>query len=900
MIEEPPSSAKRTANEALEGGPTPKRVRREDDAVVILDLLACVGDKSSGPDSVKNQISGVVDALAERLGDDQSRELFEGIGVALVRCGLELPYKASTYGTIVGLLASRLEEERGTTLSRRLAKAVCNELSSCLRDGRSLRARRALRYLSELSKARVITAASLVSILCSVSEAAVTELTETSRGVNNVHARGEFLASIVLSTMPWCGSCLAADAPERLAELAEHLQKIKEIWVPNRWRAVALGHGKLASETFGEMLLVVDDLRRRGWQVNSDLLPNMQALFEEALAKAPHVELDPFQLPAHSKKTRYAPPRFRLCLLSKPEEASEDAAQGADGDAHGSSQVKTEEEVENKMKDESDQEDGAEKDNKATTEEDHTKENDMDSPGSGPSLVERFVLRQYVVDVLDNFAVDHWRSAERLLSVQMLADANDVIVETVFSEMCAMPVPAHVSVYYGTVFVDLCTVKDSRLPVKLLAAVEKMFNDARYLDPESFDRLTEWFAYHLSNFGFKWNWAEWAVYADTEMVTRFPFRALFCRNVLDRIVRLSYLDRIKKLVPEDLHMFLPSPASGNREHFDMTVTDEIVGIIAGKGKQPPEVVTRRLEELFPLDKFDNDEETATCARLVCLIRAVLHGSARTLSHLDTLVERYIGVLRTLSTQGGIRARRAVAAEAGTYWSSSNFRTLYTLDKLARFEIIDGMTIIDYVLSLERYQRGSGDDGGELPMDVCSRLEDSAVWELVRLVFLRSRSRLEGARKEVTAAASAAAGASEGDAEEVENRLKNAKEWATKAKVDLQQQTLLALRRLFELSDWALSAQAAARNGAANDDDAEQDNDQSAKMDTGTNKFGEVFLWRAIGMMREICRKHAEQIEAVLEDITSSTAECRERHEELQEAYEVVQEISGCDIHASIY
>jgi MIF4G like len=101
-----------------------------------------------------------------------------------------------------------------------------------------------------------------------------------------------------------------------------------------------------------------------------------------------------------------------------------------------------------------------------------------------------------VADVLDNFVSDHVKSAERLLTVPMLVAANDIIVESVFSELCSIPMPAFPSVYYGTVFVDLCKVKDLRLAMKLLTAVQKMFHDAGSLAPEVFDRLTVLYSKH--------------------------------------------------------------------------------------------------------------------------------------------------------------------------------------------------------------------------------------------------------------------------------------------------------------------------------------------------------------------------------------------------------------------
>jgi nuclear cap-binding protein subunit 1 len=501
-------------------------------------------------------------------------------------------------------------------------------------------------------------------------------------------------------------------------------------------------------------------------------------------------------------------------------------------------------------------------------------------PASKPTspLVDRCVLRQYVVDVLDNFVADHARGAERLLNVPMLSDANEVIVEVVFSEMCATPMPANPAVYYGTVFVDLCKVKDSRLPIKLLTAVERMFQDSDALDPEVFDRLTEWFSFHLSNFQYKWNWAEWAVYADADMIDNFPFRALFCRDVLDRSIRLAYHERISKIVPEDMAMFLPKLIGpGNIARFSKDINEQLLKIVAGSGKQSPPVVKERLEALLPASAFGDDTSESNLAQLVALTRAILQGSARTLSHFDTLVERYLPLLSSMSAAGGVPARKAITLEACAFWSSSHLRTLYVLDKLSTYRVIDGLAILDYLLSMVRIDQ-EGNAVTLEPLELCARLEESPVWELARLVFSRARSRLAGARHEVTAASGAAARATEGDAEVVEGRIGRAKSSAQNAKAEVKQLVLLGLRRLFMLCDTIFSAQ-----------------EQNTADAPAVTSNGRVFEWRAVGMIREIGRKHPEQIETLLDEIRVETSESRERHSRLQEVFEVLEEVAGCDI-----
>lgn len=881
-----------------------KRARVAEDRLEVTDLLACVGDRSRTVDSACTQISQVVSVLQPRLAepdaadgepDPNHRAAFDAVGYALLRCGTVLPYKAGVYATVAALLSAG-PNAAATSLARKLGAAVLHELAGALREGAAARARRTLRYLVELAAAGAVAPASLAAVLGVLLTAADSEFAQPSRGANNVHARGEFLADVALSALPWAGAVLKREAPEAFAEVLGHVHSIRDSWKPNRWRAIAIGDAALASEAFGELLSAVADLMDSEWAVSVKALPVYYERFKEELAEAPRVLLEPFALPPHSKLTRYAPPRFRLCLLSSPEERVKKPEDGGKEEAEemkdDSADEKIGEEangdqtVNGKPDDARGDGGGGDDEHGGTNGKDAMTldEGEKDATEVEQLPVERYMLRQYVTDVLDNFVTDHVKGAERLLTVPMLIGANDVVVETLFSEMCATPTPTNPSIYYGSLFVDLCKVKDSRLPIKLLAAVEKMFQDAGSLEEEAFDRLTEWFSFHLSNFGYKWNWADWAVYADADMVDKFPFRALFCRDVLDRAVRLSYRDRIAKIVPEDMAYFLPPPiGNGNPLRFSDDVNKEInmqlLGIVAGAGKQPPPVVRERLLSLIPSSSFDGDEKKANLARLVALMRAILQGSSRTLSHFDTLVERYMPLLQSLSASVGTAARQAITFETGIFWSESHLRTLYVLDKLSTYGVIDGLAILDY-LFLDKGVDESGEAVSLSPLRLCARLEQSPVWEMVRLVYARARSRLEGARGELTSASAAASHASEGDAENVEERLNKAKASAQNAKAQLAQLVLLGLRRLFMISDIVFTA--LLENG-----------EPETKGGATTN--GAVYTWRALGMMREIGRKHPDQVEAILDSVRGETEDARERHYSLKEAFEVLEEIAGCDI-----
>lgn len=69
------------------------------------------------------------------------------------------------------------------------------------------------------------------------------------------------------------------------------------------------------------------------------------------------------------------------------------------------------------------------------------------------------------------------------------------------------------------------------------------------LDPSGIKRFADWFAVHLSNFGFMWGWGDWA--GDMEVSDKHPKR-VFVKRVIELETRLSYHERIKGTIPESM------------------------------------------------------------------------------------------------------------------------------------------------------------------------------------------------------------------------------------------------------------------------------------------------------------------------------------------------------------
>eukprot|EP00177_Eucheuma_denticulatum_P005745 GFKZ01010478.1.p1 GENE.GFKZ01010478.1~~GFKZ01010478.1.p1 ORF type:complete len:919 (-),score=157.90 GFKZ01010478.1:1333-4089(-) len=899
-----------------------------DDRLNIFDTLANIGDRTVKPDALRYLIDQTCRDFSEKLASGNP-QYFEFIGVGLKQCGIRLPHKAPVYATIAALLTAG-GEHYAADFAKTLAEVVSKELATSIRDGRSSLARRALRFLACLACGNMVAPGSVAEYLFVLLDAALYELTTAHRSENGVHCRGEFLADIALSALPWAGPMLAEHANGELTKIMDTVRQIEEAWSSGKWRCIAPATDQRCVEAFSELIDAIFVLQHHDWRLSETVIPRPYEEFKGRLEGGCLVQLEGLVIPAHSKITLYSAPRFRLQLVNAKSGArkdvvgvlnsgkgNKDGKKVATGDVKSDkASVKPEDPVKvegygfNRIvtgksgadNGKSGQSSINDRDVTMTGETNENKNSNgvsADPTSSAPfamsngidnSLPEKFVLRTYIADIVDNFSTNHVMAAERLLTVPMLHKVDDEIVEGLFSQLCAMPEPTFAPVYYGTLFVDLCRVKDSRLPIKLLTAVEAMFQDAALFDPESFDRLTDWFSFHLSNFEYKWNWSDWAVYADVDMVDKFPFRALFCQDVLARCIRLSYYERILDVVPEEMKYFLPpKPNNGNRMRFDDVVNDNLMKVVTGKDKQDAKVVKERLAALIPVrsrpedtEEYHKAELKASMLRLSALIRAILQAGSKTLSHFDTVCERYLSLLIEMAEVGGEAAKKLITLEVNSFWDNVHIRRMYVLDRLSMHRVIDGMAIIDSVLTEHRHE---GDTLVPLSDEQLKKnLGQSNSWEIIRLVMHRARAREEGARSELTAASRAAAIANEGETESAESRLEAAKNSVAKAKTEISGLLLLSFRKLFAICKRLLG-----------DDAGEEDDMEKSEYNRNLPGFDDkpVWYWRCVGMIRELARKHPVHLAGIVEKLEAETGDARERHQELWDSFEIIREVEGC-------
>lgn len=86
---------------------------------------------------------------------------------------------------------------------------------------------------------------------------------------------------------------------------------------------------------------------------------------------------------------------------------------------------------------------------------------------------------------------------------------EDVAVDAVFSQLYQLPASEHKLVYYHSVLTECCKIAPAAIAPSLGRAIRFLYNNLETMDLELSARFLDWFAHHLSNFGFTWKWSEW-------------------------------------------------------------------------------------------------------------------------------------------------------------------------------------------------------------------------------------------------------------------------------------------------------------------------------------------------------------------------------------------------------
>lgn len=289
---------------------------------------------------------------------------------------------------------------------------------------------------------------------------------------------------------------------------------------------------------------------------------------------------------------------------------------------------------------------------------------------------------------------------------------EDVAVDTVFAQLFQLPQPEHKLVYYHAVLAEACKIAPAAIAPSLGRAIRFLYRNSPRMDLELVSRFVDWFAHHLSNFGFTWKWAEWA--DDVQLPDLHPHKA-FILAAIDKEIRLSFAQRIKNTLPDPYkalirpEMELDGPtfkysaaaaaaaaASGGEEVPFAAEGRELAALL--KRKAPDEELQTVIERIHSQALDDGGLDPLVTSTDV-FMTAVLWVGSKSLSHVLAAIERTKD--RLLDAGAASDAARVQILEAVVaFWGAHPGVAVAIAEKLLNYAILTPAVIVRWALSTD--------------------------------------------------------------------------------------------------------------------------------------------------------------------------------------------------------
>ncbi|KAJ5033438.1 uncharacterized protein L3040_008553 [Drepanopeziza brunnea f. sp. 'multigermtubi'] len=283
---------------------------------------------------------------------------------------------------------------------------------------------------------------------------------------------------------------------------------------------------------------------------------------------------------------------------------------------------------------------------------------------------------------------------------------EDVAVDAVFSQLFQLPSPEHKLVYYHAVLTEACKIAPAAIAPSLGRAIRYLYRGVDSMDLELSYRFMDWFAHHLSNFGFTWKWTEWI--DDVELPGLNPKKA-FIEGALDKEIRLSFAQRIKGTLPAPYQALITKEKEMDTPDFKYALQDtpfsqEGQEILALLKKKSPEADIQPIIDRIHLQA----RSLALPDELVCstdaYMTSICYIGSKSLSHVLSCIERCKDRLLALGPASPA-ARTQIIDSVMLYWKDQPGIGVNIVDKLLNYTILSPASVVDWALSNEGSRLG---------------------------------------------------------------------------------------------------------------------------------------------------------------------------------------------------
>ncbi|KAJ7163814.1 MIF4G like-domain-containing protein [Mycena crocata] len=336
---------------------------------------------------------------------------------------------------------------------------------------------------------------------------------------------------------------------------------------------------------------------------------------------------------------------------------------------------------------------------------------------------------------------------------------ESTVIENILGAYFVLPESSHKSIYYIGLITELCKLSPSTVGPAVGKSIRKLYSTlGEGLDVEVARRFAEWFAVHMSNFGFQWVWKEWI--PDLSLAIQHPRRA-FMRRALEFEIRLSYHDRILKTLPAEMqapegHTISEQAPGPDFEYDDPAkphhdAAQSVLNLFRGRAKA--EDVISHLETLKATLETSDDGGVVNADILIrsIAIQSLLHIGSRSFSHLLNAIERYLPLLRNIASGGASSAGGGGNAEAkadiltasAAFWKHNRHMVAIVFDKLMQYQIVDPTDVVGWTFINRSEIRELSEATGPLSLSAFE-------WDLLKGALDKANGRVMIARRKVVA------------------------------------------------------------------------------------------------------------------------------------------------------
>ncbi|XP_014674181.1 PREDICTED: nuclear cap-binding protein subunit 1-like [Priapulus caudatus] len=585
----------------------------------------------------------------------------------LCHCAIKMPEKTTVYTTLVGLLNAR-NYNCGGEIVELLARNLKDALKRCVFEN----ARTLVRFLADLVNCHVIAAGSLLQML--------DDFVDVTLEDSIPQVRSDWYVYAVLSVLPWVGRELhekkEPELERLLSTIDNYMNKRQKVHVP-ALRVWSSDYPHPQEEYLDCLWAQIKKLKMDRWQERTIARPYLA--FDSILCEALQHNVPQVIPPPHGETCRYPYPSVVFRMF--------DYTDVADG-----------------------------------------------PPLPGAHAIERFLIEENLHRIVRTNCQERKDCAAALVSFpdpKSKIPLNYMIVEVMLAEMFTLPQPPSIDIFYGSAFIELCKLAPSTFPQVLAQAVEILFERLDTMNMSCADRFCSWFAYHLSNFQFRWSWDEWipCLGVDAELP-----KPKFIGETLIRCMRLSYHHRVREIVPESYHPLVPvkpEPVykyeqNGASVHKGVMTAQQLMAAI--KAKCTPEEALAILKTVpTPMDE---DDAAYNPVKIDVFVTTLLFLGSKSFSHAFAGIAKFHYIFKALAEVED--AQIAILRSMYDVWRNHQQMMVVLVDKFLKTQIVECSAVANWLFA----------------KDMAPDLTKFYVWEIMHSSIRRMTKQVQKLQQEL--------------------------------------------------------------------------------------------------------------------------------------------------------